>query len=184
MSLLPTQIAQLVNSARPHAKAALIKLEDEEDAAISEAANHAARRIRDLPEKKRYGLLEQAAGLIEELSAELRDLKKMKAAGYRERFPASNAELECVRMLEIRYRVNGMAQLMDAAQTLKKLRFRIERTWSAPARSVLPERHRAKETDCAEDDEAISPALLKMVARKNASLRTLDKEKWGRSRRP
>lgn len=183
MSLLTPQIAQLIHSARPHARAASARLESEEDAALSEAACHAIRKIRALPEKKRYGLLEQAAELMEDLNAELLDLKKMKNAGYRERFPATDAELECIRMLEIRYRVNGMPSLMEAAQTLKKLRFRIDRTWSAPKRSVLPERHRTLAAE-ASDDETISPSLLKMVARKNAALRTASQDKWRGSKRP
>lgn len=175
-----------MDSARPHAHAALDQCRHLEDEAILSGAQGALNQIRALSERKRYGLLDQAAGLITELRDELVDLRKMKDQGYRERFKASKAETECLRVLEIRYRVNGMEALKDAAESIKALRFRIERTWSAPRKNMAPEHYRtvsAMREDEQEDqhgdghgwneddeDETISPLLLKLVARKNQGI--------------
>lgn len=180
MSLLSVQLRNLMDSARPHAHAALDQCRHLEDEAILSSAQGALSQIRALSERKRYGLLDQAAGLIAELRDELVDLRKMKDRGYRERFKASKAETECLRMLEIRYKVNGMEALKEAAESLKALRFRIDRTWAAPRKNMLPEHYRTTpamrddETNDDDEDEAISPLLLKLVARKNQSANAPD----------
>lgn len=186
MSLLDQQIRHLIEGARPHAQAAMAHCGRLEDETALLRAKGALETIGALSERKRYGLLDQASRLISDLRDELVDLRKMKDRGYREHFKASSAEKECIRMLEIRYRVNGMEALKDAAEALKSLRFRIERTWSAPKKSLLPEHYRrssACDDDGADDDEEdeapISPLLLKLVARKNQGM-SIAEEKGAR----
>lgn len=180
MSLLSIQVRQLMDSARPHAQAALEQCRHLDDEAALSNAHGALNQIRALSEKKRYGLLDQASHLIAELRDELVELRKMKDLGYRERFKASEEEKNCIRMLEIRYRVNGMEALKDAAEALKTLRLRIDRTWSAPRKNMLPEHFRAaparevNEDDDSDEHDAISPMLLKLVARKNQRISAPD----------
>lgn len=183
MSILNIQLRHLMDSAKPHAQAALGQCRRLDDEAVLSSAQGALNQLRGLSERKRYGLLDQASRLIAELRDELVDLRKMKNLGYRERFRASDAEKECLRMLEIRYRANGMETLKDASEAMKALRFRIERTWSAPRKNMLPEHHReqpasdeADREEADDEDAAISPLLLKLVARKNQGMHAKDGE--------